>query len=88
MRGHLPEVVRTRAKSPLGGWPFVELMKGIGPNAFDYIPAKLELDNYVELSNIIPRSDLHKPPISDWNAMRAHSLRAWLATENSVVKNF
>ena len=88
MRGHLPEVVRTRAKSPLAGWPFVELMKRIGQNAFDSVPATTELDKYVKLGKISVKIGLHKQPISVWNAMRAHSLRVWLATQNSVFKNF
>lgn len=86
MRGHLPEAVRTRAKSPLAGWPFAELLKST-KNHFDHIPKPSSLERYVTWRKIEKQAMLRDQPQFMWNAMRPHSLAIWLANQDLVLKN-
>jgi asparagine synthase (glutamine-hydrolysing) len=77
MKGLLPEPVRLRAKAPLAGDPFVQLIGHPEANwidQFDPVPA---LTRYVDRT-AIPRIDQEKDPLKLWLNTRPISLNYWL----------
>ena len=78
MRGALPEVVRKRPKSPLAGFPQLELLKCTNPTTFDNFPLPEELARYVNTANLFPLSKLQINASIRLNDMRPISLHLWL----------
>jgi len=77
MRGILPEPVRRRPKSPLAGWPEMELLRQPEAQWIDrFVPAP-ELAEYVDRSRIppvCPEGDREQR----WSNLRPVSLSFWL----------
>ncbi len=82
MRGTLPEPVLRRPKSPLAGWPEMELLRRPEAQWIDRFIASPELDRYVDRSRIPPvceESDREER----WRNLRPLSLNFWLQGRNA-----
>ena len=80
MRGVLPDAVRMRPKSPLAGFPHVELLKRVPLNCFNNFPEMLDFATYVDRDKLKPLHELSEHAESSWDAMRPLSLLLWLKT--------
>lgn len=77
MRGHLPESVRRRPKTPLAGDPVIEILRHGDdrcPNAFE--PAPL-VDKYVDPRAVPPLTGTQSPD-QTWTDLRPWCLNLWL----------
>ena len=80
MRGVLPEAVRKRPKSPLAGFPQLELLKQTSPAAFDNFPFPEEFTQYVNIAKLSSLSRLQFATNTMPKIMTPLSLQLWLAT--------
>ena len=80
MSGLLPDAVRMRPKSPLAGFPHVELLKKTPLNCFDNFPKMSDLVTYVDCAKLMQFIDISEHAALSWEAMRALSLLLWLKT--------
>ena len=77
MRGVLPEAVRLRPKSPLGGWPEMEQLRQPDARWVDEFVPVPQLGRYVDRSRIPPVRAAVDPEDA-WNNLRPLSLNLWL----------
>ena len=80
MRGVLPKLVYMRPKSPLAGFPHVELLKRAPSNCFNNFPEMSDLETYVDRDKLKKIAKLRSDTNSSWNSMRPLSLLLWLKT--------
>lgn len=84
MRGVLPEVVRMRPKSPLAGFPHIELLKTASLNFFNHLPEVSNFVTYIDRAKLKCVQDLRDYSDLSWDAMRPFSFLLWLETVQVV----
>ena len=77
MRGVLPELVRLRPKTPLAGWPHLELLRQTDAQWVDQFVAAPETARYVDRGRI-PRVWREMDPDTAWLNLRPLSLDFWI----------
>ena len=80
MRGALPEAVRKRRKSPLGGFPQLELLKRSHPSDFDSFPLPNNFERYVNTAKLSPPGLLQTDTNLSFTDLKPLSLRLWLGS--------
>ena len=78
MRDALPNAVRKRPKSPLGGFPQLELLKRSNPAAFDSFPLPDDLQRYVNIAKLSPLRELQVDSNLSSLALGPLNLQLWL----------
>lgn len=81
MKDLLPESVRRRPKTPLGGFPYVERLQQPESRWVDNLAAGTALQTYVIADNI-PSVWSGKDPVETWVNLRPLSLSFWLNSAN------
>lgn len=77
MKGRLPESVRSRPKTTLAGFPYVERLQQAESRWVDSYAAEASLHDYVERARI-PAVWSSREAIETWSNMRPLSLNYWL----------
>ena len=78
MDGLLPEVVRTRPKTPLAGLPYMELLKRPKLGSFDHLRVTTNHCRYINAAKLQLDKILCNNANACWSAMRPLSLQVWL----------
>ena len=83
MRYVLPKAVRKRPKSPLAGFPQLELLKCTSPAAFDNFPIADDLARYVDTAKLQVNRRVQIDVALDLTVLNISSLQIWLFTSKT-----
>ena len=86
MRDALPEVVRKRPKSPLAGFPQLELLKCTSPAGFNNFPFSDELARYINTAKLKLPNKLQIDTELNSKTMNSLDLQLWLWTSKFTVR--